>query len=233
MRSRRFKSHYAAHVPEGVSVRRIPPNRRSITGHVPSKKKPGMLAFESKLERGLYLLLEFDPFVKTVLEQPVRIAFRTRRGKIEEYTPDCLITYYDERRKPALIEVKYRRELFAQWREFHPKFRAAARYANRIGKTFRILTECEIHGPRLENATWLISYRSLPLPPAEIAMVLEALRNLPSKSTPHDLLSVLSESQERREAFLVVLWHCMANGWVAFDMDTALSMSSPIWVVPE
>ncbi len=39
-----------------VSVRQIPPNRRSVTGLLPSRKNGGMVPFESALERSRHHL---------------------------------------------------------------------------------------------------------------------------------------------------------------------------------
>ncbi len=48
-----------------MPVRRIPPNARSVTGHFPNQKRGGMAHFESTLEFGLFVPLEFDPEVRS------------------------------------------------------------------------------------------------------------------------------------------------------------------------
>ena len=192
-----------------------------------------MLAFESKLERDLYTLLEFDPIVRTVREQPVRIPFLDSRGRLQHYTPDCLIEYFEDgthHRVPMLVEVKYRADLFRFWPELHPKLRAAARYALGRRQAFRILTEREIHGPRLENARWLLAYRAVPVPQSEVAAICDILRSLRTPSTPLGLLATLTDSEPRREELLVAIWFAIANGYIAAHLDTKLSMSSSIWV---
>jgi hypothetical protein len=218
-----------------MSVRKIPPNRRSITGHVPSRKKPGMLAYESKLERDLYILLEFDSAVRTVHEQPVRISFVDRRGRLNHYTPDCEVHYVTAdglARAPALLEVKERSEILERWAELHPKFRAAARYARNRGYVFRLITEREISGPRLRNASWLFGYRALPIPLDEVNTLLHLLRTHGGCSTPSDIVNDAAQSSEGRQEFLVSLWYAIANGHILFNWDAELNMSSRIWSAP-
>ncbi len=213
-----------------MTARKIPPNRRSITGHVPSQMKPGMLAFESKLERDLHILLEFDPEVRTVADQPLGISFVDGRGRLNKYTPDCEIQYVRSQRAPMLVEVKYRADLFRGWPDLHPKLRAATRFARNRGYGFRIITKREVHGQRLENARWLISYRSMPIPVAEVDQMVEVIGSLGGSSTPANLIERLTASVHRREELLVALWHAIAIKCLQIDLNAKLSMSSAIWV---
>jgi hypothetical protein len=212
-----------------MAVRDIPPNRRSITGHVPSKKKPGMVAFESTLERDLILLLEFDSLVRTVSEQPVRICFE-HNGKSQIYTPDLYITYNDPAsRLPMFIEVKYRRDLFEHWSELHIRLRAGARYARRKRSTFKILTEVEIRTARLHSVTWLMPYRSAQVSHNEVDEIIKTLE-LHGTLTADQILYHLRDSANSRESLLATLWHLIAIGTLETDLDCEITMSSPIWM---
>lgn len=192
-----------------------------------------MLAFESQIERDFYKLLEFDPCVRKISEQPVRISYRNSRGRICHYTPDCIVEYYDDISVPHLVEAKPRAKLLADWKNLHEKFRAGARWARRHGMKFRIVTEGDIPPERLYNATWLMAYRSIPVPQDEIDLLINALRRFGSSSTPYELLESAAQSREMREALSMTLWYAIANGFICVNLDVKLSMSSAIWLSNE
>lgn len=101
-----------------MPVRKIPTNRRSITGLVSSRKNDRMTGFESSLERDFLLLLDFDRNVERYEEQPVTIRYRDREGKRRTYTPDVLVLYRQNLTGrdtcPLLCEVKYRADLLTR-----------------------------------------------------------------------------------------------------------------------
>lgn len=210
---------------DGSPVRKIGPNYVSITGHLPSLKKPGLVAFESQLERDLAMLLEFDPRVRTFVEQPVRL----RCGR-HRYTPDFRVLYHSgEHLAPVLIEVKARRELFRNWKRHHPRLLIGSRYARETEHAFKIVTEHEIPPLRLRNIKKLWRYRSEQIPHEEIEQVLLALREF-ERTTPGELLEFLTLEPAEREALLVAVWHLVAVQSISTDLDgSELTMSSFIW----
>jgi hypothetical protein len=116
-----------------MPVRKIPTNRRSLTGLVSSRKNDRMTGFESSLERDFLLLLDFDCTVERYEEQPVTIEYTDTAGKRPTYTPDVLIYYRQDlagpNTWPLLCEVKYRDDLVDNWKEIKPKIRASRAYA--------------------------------------------------------------------------------------------------------
>ncbi len=158
-----------------MSVRKIRPNRRSVTGWIPSgKNESGGCVFESALERDFATLLEFDPTVEWYDGQPLRIPFEYPAGTSRTYTPDFLVRYNGGR--VILAEVKYRSELFAKIATYHPIFRAACRYAKESGFKFRIVTEVEIRTALLRNAQFLLPFRRHAINSQLAATLLELLR---------------------------------------------------------
>jgi TnsA-like endonuclease N terminal len=125
-----------------------------------------MTAYESRLEHDFMKLVEFDPCVSHYVEQPVRIEFTDATGSPRTYTPDILVSYHPnqdpaQNTKPLLVEIKYRKDLFKNWADLKPRFRAARRYAREQGWEFRIITEVEIRTPYLKNVLFLLGYRYL------------------------------------------------------------------------
>lgn len=96
------------------SVRKIPTNRRSVTGFV-SWRAQRSIPYESTLERDFVLRQAFNLGVAVVVSQPCEVPFVTRSGAQSIATPDYLV-YYKVRDdalgmelKPMLVEVKERK----------------------------------------------------------------------------------------------------------------------------
>lgn len=68
-----------------MSLRQVSPNRRSVTGLLPSRKNARMLPFESTLERDLATLPEFDDSVLAFEAQPVDVTYRAALEPAEAF----------------------------------------------------------------------------------------------------------------------------------------------------
>lgn len=152
-----------------MPVRSIRSGSRGVTGRLPSRTLKRMVAFESTLERDFYVLLDDDEDVLLFEEQPLTIDVGHR-----EFTPDTLVTY---RRGTDLVEVKYADSIELMPAKERTKFDencdAARRYATDRGWQFRIATDIEIRGPRLDRARAVRRY--LHPPPGFAALRLRIL----------------------------------------------------------
>lgn len=217
-----------------MPVRKVPTSRRSLTGAVASRKDGRMVASESSLECDLLLLLDFDQTVERYEEQPVRIEYRDGRGRRRTYTPDVLVHFrqdivQEQPTTPLLYEVKYRADLFENWPQFKPKFRAGRAYARERGWRFKLITEREIRTPYLESARFLRQYRRLQPDDAERRLLLDRLREL-GESDPESLLLAIYPEPVKRAELLPTLWHLVAVDEIHADLDRPLTMRSPIRV---
>lgn len=194
-----------------------------------------MRAHESTLERDLLFLLEFDLNVATYEEQPVLVKYEDASGLTRTYTPDVLVTYRKDvepakSMPPMLCEVKYRKDLFANWKFLKPKFKAARRFASERGWRFRILTEQEIRTPLLENARFLLRYQKLDMDWDKAQVLLLMIREL-REATPESLLLACSADAMERARLLPMLWHLVAIGTLGCDLNRKLTMHSPVWTM--
>jgi len=125
-------------------ARKVRANARSVTGIHHSFAGP--LQFESQLERDVYVLLEFEPWVQKIQSQPVRLA---------NYVPDCLITTTSD--QLLLAEVKYESELFQKWQTLHAKFERANKIALRDSMIFGFITDSAVYAQpnRLDVLKWI------------------------------------------------------------------------------
>jgi hypothetical protein len=218
-----------------MPVRKIPKSHRSVTGLISSDGAANQAAFESTLERDFMLLVDFDSEVISYEEQPVRIDYLSADGKARHYTPDILVTYRripnsTTLNPPLLAEIKYRHDLFEQWRELKPKFRAARRYAKERGWTFKIITEVEIRTPYLKNVKFLRQYQRRPINPDDEGLLLQKVSELRS-TDPESLLTSMCQDAQDRARLLPPLWSLVAQRKIGADLDQPLTMRSFIWPV--
>lgn len=219
-----------------MPVRKIPRSRRSLTGRVAKRTREDSSMFESSLERDLFIILDFDSSVAGFEEQPLRISFTDDQGYPHTYIPDVLIHYHPDsatnrQRPPLLGEVKYRQDLFDNWKELKPKFKAARAFSREQGwQRFRIFTENEIRTPYLYNAKFLRGFVNIEHEQDEIDMLLGTLSAL-HKTTPHSLLLACSDNEMRRAELMPSLWRLVAKNCIGCDLDERLTMESPIWPI--
>lgn len=223
-----------------MPVRRIPPSHRSLTGRVAGAKCVGEAAFESTLERDLLLVLEFAPVAAVYEVQPVRIPYVDERGRARTYTPDVLIHRQHpdgSSLAPLLCEVKYRTDVkrysAVERRVVVAKFRAARRYARERGWCFRLLTERHIRSPYLQNARFLLPFRTHPARTERLARIVRRVEERGSEPADQ-LLAAVAEGPGRGAHSdyswcIPGLWHLLATGQLVADYTVPLTMQTAIY----
>jgi len=216
-----------------MPVRKIPKSYVALTGRIANSKGEAPVAFESSLERDLFVILDFDLNVERYEEQPVSIKYIDNNGKVKTYTPDVLVTYRKDiepaiRMKTMLCEVKYRQDLKNNWAEYKCKFKAAVRYARNKGWVFRILTEREIRTPYLVNAKFLRRYRNMNVNGDDKKLLLHAIFEM-REANPDEVLLFLSGDEQRRLEILPALWNLVSNRMIGTDLTLPLTMRSRLW----
>lgn len=215
-------------------VRKIPKNYRNVTGIVASFKAEGPAGYESSLERDFITLLEFCPGVNTFTVQPVKFEWRDTAGKAHTYTPDTYVEFGKKNpsfKTPLLCEVKYRKDLAANWLEFRPKFKAAVKFASVQGWRFKIFTEKEIRTPYLDNAKFLMRYRNS-VPPVELMDLLDKRLHELRQTTPSGLIQAVFRDEWKQAQALTVLWYMVSTFQIGVDLHQPLTMTTEIWRKP-
>lgn len=186
--------------------------------------------FESSLERDLLILLEFDPNITTFEVQPLTLEWIDANNKTRRYTPGVLATFHrNGRQYKILYEVKYRSELKQLWQELRPKFRVAVRFARAQGWHFKIITELEIRTPYLDNAKFLLPFmRQGPSDETHMDILDDLIRQLNS-STPAALIASAFHDEWNQARLLPTLWYLIGSRQIGADLNTKLTMDSPIW----
>jgi len=213
-----------------MSARRIPPNRRSITGQFPSRKNGRFVPFESGLERDNFFQLEFDDRVVTYEAQPVRIEFSRGGGRWYPGFPDLAVTYRAELGPGEIHDVKFRSEIFGNWVHLKPRLLAACAYARQQGKLYRLRSEVEIRTAFLPQAKFLYRYLLNFIADQSYANLFRDALRASGKSTPAELLRTCIPDTDRAIA-LPTLWSMVATREISADLCAPLTMSSDLWMV--
>lgn len=217
-----------------MPVRKIPPNYRSTTASVSTEKMGRPINAESSLERDFLVILDFDVNVLKFEEQPLTIDFKDNNGISHKYTPDFLVHYRDDivpatDMQPLLCEIKYRKDLFANWKILKPKFKAARLFATARQWKFQIITENEIRTPFLKNAKFLRPFRNQ-LTNWEHFEIINGLLNDLRVTTPQEILAAYNADKWKQAEILPTIWHMTARRIIKTDLTFALNMQSEIWI---
>lgn len=190
-------------------------------------------AFESTLERDLMYLLKFDMTVDKFIAQPVKIKYLDKENTPHTYTPDIIIYHRKDfpearKKKTILAEVKYKDDLCKNFREYHPKFRAAMRYAKERNWLFKVYTEAHIRTPYLKNAKFLLGYLHSSYDPIVIDSLLNRINEL-RETDPQGLLASFYTDKWNQAQLLPAIWHLIARRSIGTNLQYPLTMSSRIW----
>ena len=212
-----------------MPARKIPKNYRNVTGVHASDKSIGDAQFESTLERDFLTLLEFHPDVEHFEVQPSTIQWEDANGKQRKHTPDVLVLFKsDLKLTPWLCEVKYRSDIFENWREYKPKFKAGIRHAKTVGWRYRLITEVEVRTLYLANCRFLTGFKFQNPKEEDVHLLLDRLEHL-GQSTPSALLFSIDPDKYAQAYLMPVLWHLIATHQIDVDLYQDLTMQSVIW----
>lgn len=211
-------------------VRDVISNPRVITGYT-KLKGIGLVPYEGPLERDFLVVQDFGGQIAYAGAQPLRIQFR-EDGRVR-YTPDYLLQFRTRPkgipRSPALLEIKPRIELKANWRQYRPGFLRAALLCRDRGWRFRIATDRLIRGPRFSNIQFLRGYLSHPDHKAYGQIMYESLKRL-GPATPSELLATSFSSVDVRMEAIGVMWKYVAGKIFLTDLTKKLTMESTLWL---
>lgn len=208
-----------------MPVRKIPKNHLVVTGCYASATTKEMMEFESLLEKEHMLLLDFDPDVEDLEEQPVRIPVL---GVPAGYVVDLTIRFRpDSGRSTELVEVKPKSYLEKNAAHYEPKFNAAHRYCEERGWKFVIRTEDDIRTPRLQNLKFLRSFRNRVISEEQRDRIRTLMKAAGGYCSSEGLLNAL-EAQDR-EVWLPVIWSMVLTGDLVTDLDD-MPVDVPLWI---
>lgn len=214
-------------------TRKLGTSRSSLRGIIPSPKNGTTNSFESSLERDYFKILEFDNLVQEYVEQPVDILYKNNEAE-RHYTPDVLVFYRKDLEvskdySPLLIEVKYRKDLRENWREFKPKFKAANKYAAEKSWRFKILTEKEIRTAYLDNVKFLLPYKTKDIVDSNDSILLLDWIEKLDLTSPGEIIAAAAKDKYKQAELLYSLWVLIAIETIGCDLSIPLTMKSEIW----
>lgn len=207
----------------------------SVSGRY-SFRSEKTIAFESKLEKDLLTLLEYNDSVIDVIEQPVTLEYINENGRPTTYTPDFLVYFksslvrgmFNPYPRPMLIEVKPEEKLKKKFGELRLKFKVATKYAMENGYIFKIYDEKRIRGQELKNINFISRYKNLMYDLDEERRILSHLEAVGHTTVDH-LLTHLYVTDVQMGLALGQTWHLLANKKIACDMGQPLGRHTVIW----
>ncbi|MFZ6814936.1 Tn7 transposase TnsA N-terminal domain-containing protein [Undibacterium sp. Rencai35W] len=225
-----------------MPVREITASNFGIKSSFASEKNPTPSQAESMLEHDLLTLLEWDSRVEKYVTQPFTVNWMDAAGVFRTYTPDVLVAYHslarghDKNLMPTVFEVKPLANLRRDWIILKPKYQAAIAALRPIGIRFKIVTERHIQTTLLENARFLLAYKTMRYinaSPREHEMQIEIRQALlrMKTTTPKNLLDELSDSDEKKILYIPWIWWLMNAGLIRADLTKRLTMASSIWTI--
>jgi hypothetical protein len=210
-----------------MPVRKPPKNFRSLTGAFYSLKNEKTIYFESKLERDLFLTLEFDKTVSSYEEQPVKL-FYERNNRTYPYTPDCLV-HYNNDQLPCIIEAKYSDEIKEKKVFLKQKFDQIERYLYENDFTFKLFSELDIDPIALENMNFIYNYVTV-RNQNKAKDVFEKLSNIKSSSYT-EVLEVFSHNKYEQAEYIPYIWYLVLIKKLEIDISKKITKDTMIKVV--
>lgn len=212
------------------TVRDIPIQSRSVAGKIFSYKNNKLISYESQLELAFIYHLEFTPNVKSYIEQPIKVYYKTGKRKIF-FIPDFIVYYSDFHIKPLIVEIKYSQELQERKNYVKRKISILKSYADENNMNFRLITEKELLGNKLENYKFLYGYIPEPTHIIEFVELKQLIIDFVKekiRTTPKEVIDTLGESLEEKAKLLTLVWHLLANNILTTDLNKPLTNNSLI-----
>jgi hypothetical protein len=172
------------------------------------------------------ILWDVDPDVESFFVESIKSFYVMPSGRRSHYTTDRLVHYRGGRRS-LLVEIKPRRNLRKQRAIWAAKFAVARAEAQRRDWIFEVWTEKTIHGPQLDNASFLRGF--LPHPPDSdlqnrLLMKLAAL----GSTTVDYLLSCVATDAMDRAHLIPQIWQLIALRKIASNWKNRITLDSKI-----
>ena len=208
-----------------MSVRKIKKSYISCVGYFKSYKKNKQLAFESILERDVFMLLEFDKNVVSYEEQPLKINYQLK-ARNTRYTPDVLVTYKNGSKK--IFEVKYQSDLDSDPKLQHKISVLKEEIARQMSLPFETFTDTQIDQIYFKNCVFLYKNAFISENRTMTNKVLENINKLSKSVTIKSFLDVLSTKQTEQLQVLPYLWHEIFKNPALINMNQKITMSSLI-----
>ncbi|QUE31240.1 TnsA endonuclease N-terminal domain-containing protein [Francisella philomiragia] len=201
----------------------------SVSGNYPFRLEK-TICFESTLERDFITLMEFNPLVLDLTEQPITFEYKNFNNRKASYTPDFKVDFSADTSLPSsyIVEVKPRKFIKSNWDKLREKFKLATKYARENGYTFKIYDEGKIRSQYLDNIKLINSRKYIEYPLEEEIRILEHLSA--SGHLPIDeILEYLYVTREQKGIALGHILSLIAKHQISCNMNLPINRNTIIW----
>lgn len=211
----------------GMPVRKISKNYRSVTGTFASQKNGRNVFYESLLERDFFLTLEFDPTVSSYEEQPLELYYHYYNKRLK-YTPDCLV-HYNTEKLPCIYEVKFSDEIKEKKVFLEAKFEQIEKYLIDNDMNFKVFTEMDVDEIYLDNIKFLYNYVVI-RNHGKINMVKQMFQHY-VEITYQEFLDKYSEDRYEQAEIIPYIWHLVLVNFLSIDLREKITQHTLLKVV--
>ncbi|AWM85504.1 TnsA endonuclease N-terminal domain-containing protein [Microvirga sp. 17 mud 1-3] len=210
---------------DGVPFMRIGPSLSGPylgrQGRFHSLKARRTLRSASRPEFENFLHNELDPEIITFVEQPVRLQYRDREGKVRHYRPDCLVV-----RENSWEFQEIKLEYDAQREKNEMRWPLIGSALNSLGFAFCVLTEhhlrCE---PRWSNIKLIWQDRFAPTPSRETRDAITAALQQSKFLSVNEILARFPGLQRKH------IYALVRKGLLKMDLASqVLGLDSHVWL---
>ncbi|QEO57740.1 TnsA endonuclease N-terminal domain-containing protein [Francisella marina] len=201
----------------------------SVSGNYPFRLEK-TVSFESTLERDFITLMEFNPLVLDLTEQPITFKYNNLNNREASYTPDFKVDFSADTSLPSsyIVEVKPRKFIKTNWSKLREKFRLATKYAKENGYIFKIYDENKIRSQYLNNIKLVNARKYIEYSLEEEARILEHL-SLSGHLSIDEILEYLYVTREQKGIALGQILNLIAKHCICCNMNLPISRSTIIW----
>lgn len=206
-----------------MGVRKIKKSYISCTGYFASHKNDRQIAFESTLERDVFMILEFDQSVVSYEDQPFTMKYELD-GRPTKYTPDILATFQDGTKK--VFEVKYQDAITSD-NELQKKL-ATVKEAieDQYALEFETFTDHDIDQVYLENCKFLYKFAFIQADEKALHQIVDVVQSSPSELSVKEVLANLSTDKNEQLRLLPFIWLTVFQNTSRVNMYEKLTMAS-------
>lgn len=198
-----------------------------------------MISFESNLEQDLLYYLDFDSAVDSIEEQPLKLKYESKSGRLKSYVPDFKVMFNKKSevlnksfKGTVIYEVKYRKDLKKNWKKLIEPYRAMHNYCKDQEWKFRVITDFELKSDFLVNIKFLDQIRrGCHDHEFEHQQAFLEVASLMKRGRINELLAATYSSKENRAESLSVLWRMIYNKEIGADLSKRLTNKSEFWAM--
>lgn len=208
-----------------MCARKIKKSYISCTGYFASRKNNRQMAFESTLERDVFMMLEFDNDVTSYEEQPFTMKYALN-GRATKYTPDAMVAYNDGTKK--VFEVKYQDDIDTD-EDLQQKLSTVKDAIwQQYAMSFETYSDRNIDDVYLENCKFLYKFAFMKADEDVRARITALVRTYSNGISVKEILDKLAPGKDDQLRILPFIWLIVLGNTGLVNMHKKLTINTKL-----